>query len=230
MEKSVNSGETKGVVEICDLLVSSMSKHLNGIECYTDMKNAGYSKSGWGEWAGAYAELSIERAIQRHNLSEDVAFYQDRTKNGMDLDLKFPKLNFFGDIKTHSTSSSAILGNDMDTIEKYFQENPEGHIYYLVFNFKFSKDSEHNYEVTHFWNDMLGKSNRNSYGRRMKHDGTLTGAELLDINAETCKNLDTFKQGRNSNGRPRKRKVMIKSRNIDAFCIKKWNFPSCDEE
>ena len=220
----MDEGSPRSIADICDKLVGAMPRNLNGIECYSEMRNAGYSKAGWAEWAGGYAEYRMDQAIRDLGLSEDVAFHQDRSSGGIDLDLKFPKLNSFGDIKTHSVASSGILGNDYETIEKFLEGSPDGHIYYLVFNFRFTKDSECGNEVTHFWNDMLGKSNRNSYGRRMKHDGTLESAVLLDISKETWENVESFNQGRNSNGKPRRKKIMIRKSGIDAFKIREWDF------
>ena len=86
------------------------------------------------------------------------------------------------------------------------------------------KDRDHNNEVTEFWNRQLGKKDLHSYANKMKNSVKLTSYYVLEINKENKQFLDEFKQGHNSDGNPRQKKIQIKKKNLDKFLIHQMEF------
>ena len=126
----------------------------------------------------------------------------------------------YGDLKAHSSSSTGIQGNDWATVHGII-DSPvrDNHIYYIVCEHNTEKDSEHEFEVTYYWNRALGKENLLSYSKRMKNNVELTHAYIFDINASNKRYLSKFAQGVNSNGRPREPKIMIDQENFSRFLL-----------
>ena len=197
----------------------SLNKELNGIDCYKKMIKDGYRNRFQAEWLGFYLEYEFERYLVENNLVESIVYAQDKSQEGIDLDLFFPKLNSFGDLKAHSEDSRSIQGNDWDTIIDLICNNNNGHVYYIVCDHYTEKDSLHDYEVTRFWNSEQNKTDLMSYSSRMKHSVKLTRLYILDINSSNKIYLTKYKQGVNSNGKPRAPKIMIEHDNLKHFII-----------
>lgn len=203
-----------------------IGKYWTGIRCYREMFNDNYSKKGWAEWPAAYLEYSFEKYLTNNELHDYITFFQDRTTGGIDLDLKFPPINAYGDLKAHSISSRGIPGNDYDTIMRVLRSTTvSNHIYYIIAEHLVARDSEFDYEVTTLWNTLLEKKDLYSYSGKMKHDITLTKVLILDINPSNMEYLTIFRQGVNSNGRPRQPKIMIEHTNLSHFILKEVNLP-----
>ena len=66
---------------------------------------------------------------------------------------------------------------------------------------------------------QLHKDNLRSYGGRMKNQVTLADFYLLDINDGNKQFLSQFKQGINSNGKPRAPKIMVERDQFKNFAI-----------
>lgn len=198
---------------------SHLETRWNGIACYKEMMAANYKNMYQSEWAGFYMEYRFEKYLKANNLESIIQYYQDKRNNGIDLDLYFPPMNAFGDLKTHSEDSSGIQGNDLETVLSLINNEEIGHIYYIVCEHSTDKDFNHNYEVTYFWNTALHKIDLTSYGKKMKNNVTLRKAYVLDINSSNQKYLTLFKQGINSNGKPRAPKIMINNNNLEHFII-----------
>lgn len=195
-------------------------KNWNGISCYKKMIEHNYKNKYQPEWPGFFLEFEFENYIHQNSLQDDVKYAQDKKNGGIDLDLFFPKINSYGDLKAHSNSSRGIQGNDLKTVMNIFQSDTyKNHIYYIVCEHGTKKDSECNYVVTEFWNKAQGKDNLRSYAKRMKNSVSLEKMYILDINAENRKYLSIFKQGVNSNGKPRAPKIMIEHDNMKYFKI-----------
>lgn len=200
----------------------------HGIECYREMLAVNYANRNQPEWAGFYLEYRFGKYITEHNISHLVRYEQDRTKDGIDLDLFFPSIGQYGDLKAHSDHSHAIQGNDWDTVSKVIDSN--GHIYYIVCEHSTIKDSECNYEVTQFWNTIQGKSNLMSYSARMKNQVDLKKAFVLDINSNNRNYLTKFKQGVNSDGSLRNPKIMVDMDSIEHFLLASKNLQMENED
>lgn len=177
-----------------------------------------YKNKYQSEWAGFYLEYEFEKYIDKNSLQRLVRYAQDKKEGGIDLDLYFPSIKQYGDLKAHSDYSRGIQGNDWNTVHNLIEKGE--HIFYIICEHSTEKDSEYDYEVTKFWNTVRKKSNLLSYAKRMKHSVVLKKAYILDINKENSQYLSKFKQGINSNGKPREPKIMIDSDNIKYFLIK----------
>ena len=137
-----------------------------------------------------------------------------------DLDLYFPTIESYGDLKAHSEESRGIQGNDWDTIFGIINgQDEKSHVYYIVCEHSTEKDSLHDYEVTKFWNTIQKKDNLMSYSARMKNRVQLKRVYILDINYSNREYLARYKQGLNSNGKPRKPKIMIEQDNLHHFIV-----------
>lgn len=201
---------------------ASEPREWHGIDCYRKMMAADYRNKFQAEWAGFFLEYAFESYIHRHSLTGLVRYEQDKTKSGIDLDLYFPGIGCYGDLKAHSNNSPAIQGNDWDTVRTVLgREEGKNHIFYIVCEHSTVKDSERGYEVTEFWNSAQGKEDLMSYHKRMKNSVQLKGFYILDINPWNQKYLSTFRQGVNSNGKLRPPKIMIDRDNLSKFVIAK---------
>jgi hypothetical protein len=195
-------------------------KNWNGIECYKEMIADNYKNKFQPEWPGFYLEYEFEKFINDNQLNHVFNYYQDKTKGGIDLDLYFPQLDSYGDLKSHSISSNGIPGNDWDTVMSIIDEDAiNSHIYYIICVSEAEKDSLYEYEVTHFWNTQQKKDNLMSYSSKMKNNVTLKKIYILDINKKNKNYLTIFRQGINSNGKPRAPKIMIDEKNLEHFII-----------
>jgi hypothetical protein len=195
-------------------------KEWNGIACYQKMIRSDYRNKYQPEWVGFFLEYEFEKYLSENQLHNLITYAQDKKAGGIDLDLYFPTLEVYGDLKAHSEESRGIQGNDWDTVFSIINQHDEkGHIYYIVCEHSTEKDSLHDYEVTKFWNTAQHKSNLMSYSARMKHHVKLKKVYLLDINYNNRQYLTTFRQGINSNGKPRAPKIMIEQDNLSHFVI-----------
>ncbi len=197
---------------------TSEKKEWFGIECYKNMIENNYKNKYQPEWAGFYLEYEFEKYINSKSLSRLVRYAQDKRKDGIDLDLYFPTIGQYGDLKAHSDYSKGIQGNDWNTVFKLIEKGQ--HIYYIICEHSTEKDRMHDYVVTKYWNTMQKKSNLMSYASKMKYSVRLKKAYILDINYSNKQYLSKFKQGINSNGKPREPKIMIDSENLKYFVIK----------
>lgn len=195
-----------------------VNKEWNGIDCYKKMFDADYSKKRESEWPGYYFEFVFENYINDKKLVDIIQMYQDRTNGGIDLDLYFPTLDEFGDLKTHSTTSSAIIGNDKESFIKALEK---GNVYYVVSELEVNRDIDFDSEVTIFWNTLLNKENKLSYKDRMKNSVKIVNAYVIEIKPTDIDKLSIFKQGVNSNGKTRKEKISISNTKLKDFEVYK---------
>lgn len=209
-------GPVNEVFETLDDFFLSMEKEWSGIEAYEEMFREDYHDKGQAEWAGAYLEYKLSKYIKDNNKESVLYFYQDKGNDGIDLDLKFPKIGCYGDLKAHSIGTYGIQGNDYETIMELLDS---GIVYYVVANHETEKDKDHNYEVTNFWNKMLNKDDLFSYGNKMKFSVTVTNYQILELNRFNKSYLRIYNQGKNSNGKSREPKIIINKRDINNFLV-----------
>lgn len=208
-------------IAFLDEFFAHIPKDWHGAKCYTEMHDAGFNNALQPEWPGFYLEYRLQRFIKEQNASHVVKYSQNKRRGEIDLDLYFPQVECYGDLKAHSNDSSGIQGNDWDTIMSVIDTSS---IYYIVCNHDTEKDKDHDNEVTVLWNTLLGKSNLLSYAAKMKHSVHLTSYFVLEINRFNKQYLDVFHQGHNSDGSPRAPKITIKKQNISNFLIHQTNF------
>lgn len=208
-------------IALLDEFFAQLPKNWNGADCYREMHDAGFNNALQPEWPGFYLEYRLQKYIKAQNASSVVRYSQNKKKGEIDLDLYFPQVGCYGDLKAHSNDSSGIQGNDWDTIMSVIEHSS---IYYIVCNHDTEKDKDHGNQVTILWNTLLGKSNFLSYAAKMKHSVHLTSYLVLEINRFNKQYLDVFHQGHNSDGSPRAPKISIKKQNISNFLIHQTNF------
>ena len=204
------------IVNTFDAFFNSIIKDWNGIDCYKEMIEADYNNKFQSEWAGFYLEFLMGNYIIAHHLYDIVKYEQNKKNDDIDLDLYFSKINSYGDLKMHSENSNGVLGNDKDTVEKLLEE---GNIYYIVCNHETEMDKDHNFEVTTFWNQIQNKDDLLSYSSKMKYEVHLKSYYILEINKYNYKYVDIYNQGKNSDGKPRRPKISISSKNFENFLI-----------
>lgn len=197
-----------------------IDKKWHGIDCYKKMISSNYKNKYQSEWAGYFLEFCFEQYLKKNKLEGLITYHQDKKDGGVDLDLLFPIIQCYGDLKAHSKHSRAIQGNDWDTIFSILNKKDEtSHIFYIICEHETEKDNEYDYEVTKFWNSSKNKQDLLSYHTRMKNNVTLERVYILDINYQNKAYLTMFKQGINSNGKPRAPKIMIENDNLKHFII-----------
>lgn len=196
------------------------NKNWNGIECYKKMIEANYKNKFQPEWVGFFLEFEFEEYIKKNKLINLIRYEQNKKKGGIDLDLFFPTIETYGDLKAHSEESRGIQGNDWNTVFNILNKQDEkSHVYYIVCEHSTEKDYLYDYEVTKFWNTAQNKDDLMSYSSKMKNRVQLKKVYFLDINYTNSKYLSVFKQGVNSNGKPREPKIMIEQDNLKYFII-----------
>lgn len=195
----------------------TLRKEYHGIFCYTEMIEKNYINRFQPEWFAFYLEYKFANFLELNPDYKRICNYQsNKSKGSIDLDLNFNN-EYFGDLKTHSNDTGAILGNDKNNIERAI--SLYGKLWYIVFNHDTYKDSEYEYEVTRFWNTVLKKEDLMSYSLKMKNNIVFTDFLILEINNYNITYLSLFKQGLNSNGLPREHKYKIDKKMISNFLI-----------
>lgn len=198
----------------------------NGIDCYKEMVEAKDNNAKQGEWQGWYFEYLFKKYLKENKIKE-ISWHNDKKDSGIDLDIKFNNKEWtYGDLKAHQLDSS-ILGNSFDSFDAVISHG--GTVYYICCVYKAEKDSDHDYQVTKYWDQLRGgkyKENdysdiENGYGKRMKYSVTPHHLEVLKIDDVTYSILkkSPFAQGLNSNGTERKPKLQIKKDMIEALTI-----------
>jgi len=220
------SNTTIEVFDTLDEFFNNMAKEWFGIEVYAEMIENNYRNKYQPEWPGFYLEYRLEKYLKERKKESVIKFYQDRKNGGVDLDLKFPQLGYYGDLKAHSISSGGIQGNDYNTIMNLLENQS---IYYIVANHETEKDKDHNNIVTKYWNKKQSKDDLLSYANKMKYSVKIKSYYILELNKYNKKYIDIYHQGRNSDGRPRNPKISISMKNINNFLVHTIDFDKIDD-
>ncbi len=227
-KKLMNQDNTKiEVFDTLDEFFNSMAKEWFGLEAYAEMIENNYRNKFQPEWPGFYLEYKLEEFLKDTNKENIITFYQDRSIGGVDLDLKFPKLGFYGDLKAHTITSSGIQGNDYETIMNLLENQS---VYYVVANHETEKDKEHDNIVTKYWNQQQNKDNLLSYSNKMKYSVKIKSYYILELNKYNKKYIDIYHQGKNSDGSPRNPKISISIKNINNFLVHTIEFDEIDNK
>ena len=216
--------ENNTIVEVFDTLDDffiNMTKQWLGMEAYYDMIVHNYRNKFQPEWPGFYLEYKLEEYLKENKKEDVITFYQNRRKGEIDLDLRFPQLNFYGDLKAHSISTGGIQGNDYKTIMNLLDNQ---NVYYIVANHETEKDKDHDYMVTKYWNSQQNKKDLMSYSNKMKYSVRIKSYYVLELNKYNKKYIDIYHQGKNSDGTPRNPKISISIKNINNFLVHVINF------
>lgn len=207
---------------------NTIKKEWNGINCYKEMMKANDNNARQGEWQGWYFEFLFKKYLKENHLSE-IEWHGSKKKGDIDLDLKFVKSKWtYGDLKADQINHD-ILGNSFECLDTVIKNN-HGVVYYVCCLYKSEKDSDHNYEVSKYWNDNVRESSKkyNSfeelkqrYGKRMKCSVTPKLLCVLKIDETVYEILkkNPFAQGINSDGNDRKPKLKVQKDMINALTI-----------
>lgn len=197
----------------------------NGISCYKEMLEANDNNARQGEWQGWYFEYLFKKYLTNHHVN-NISWHADRSDSGIDLDIKFTDYEWvFGDLKADQINHD-ILGNSFETLDTVIKDK-DGIVYYICCLYKAEKDSDHQYEVTRFWNTLRDNPYdseddiRNRYGKRMKYAVEPKKLCVLKIDQITYELLkrNPFAQGLNSDGNERKPKLKVSKDMINALSV-----------
>jgi len=206
-----------------DVFAKTLPLHWQGIPVYKEMLAAPFSQGLQGEWPGFYFEYLFEKFLKETPRYQKVcAYLRNKTKGALDLDVWFKQSKYYGDLKAHDASTSAIPGNDKRAIERAVREYPK--FWYIVVTHTSVKDKEKDCTVSRFWNQKLSEKNGvekspTSYCGRMKYSVDLKELLVLEINRSNQKYLSDLTQGKNSDGSTRNLKIQIKKKDIDNFVV-----------
>lgn len=215
----------KLIEEYLNSWAATLPRKWKGIDCYKEMMEAGDNNAKQGEWQGFYFEFLFKKMLKERP-TKLIEWCNDKTRNGIDFDLKFPEIPWgYGDLKSDGINNE-IQGNSFDTFDKVILEH-SGKVYYIVCFYKFERDKDHGYKVTRYWNQFRDKPYeteeeiQNRYGRRMKYSVTPVEIRILAIDAISYAILkkDPFYQGVNSDGRPREPKLKIDKKLIENLTV-----------
>jgi hypothetical protein len=209
-------------LSVVDAFAKEVPSRWKGKESYAEMQREGFPDALQPEWPGFYLEYRFSRflAASPDTYGRLCAYVKDKRSGSLDFDLDFRQ--FLGDLKMHDHSSSAVLGNDLASVNAALDR--DGRLWYVVASSRSVKDRDKGFEVTRYWNGLLnsrdgsGKSEL-SYGNRMKNEVALTEVVVAEINRANRKYLKEFAQGLNSNGTQRCMKAKIAKRDMDNFVI-----------
>lgn len=215
---------TPKLFKVFNAFYDSIDKEWSGISTINQMVKANYHRCFQPEWQSAYIEYLFEQALSKSVIDVDFVKYSpNRSAEGIDLDLYIIESDEYGDIKTHSNNSNSILGNKTETILNCISNSKS--VYYIVFNHNTVLDKYRNYEVTRHWNTIQRKSDLMSYSKKMKNSIEITDYMILEINADNINylNKDFQTDFRNSDGRRRTAKILIKSSNLPNFIVHSYS-------
>ena len=207
---------------------NSIKKEWMGVDCYKEMVQAKDPNAKQGEWQGWYFEFLFKNYLAQHK-TEHIEWYGSKKKGDIDLDLKFTGDEWvFGDLKADQINHD-ILGNSLDCLDTVIKNN-NGTVYYICCLYKAEKDSDHNYEVSRYWNDYVRDEQKrydtleelkNRYGKKMKYSVKPEIFCVLKIDKVVYEILkkNPFAQGVNSDGKDRRPKLKVQKDMIKALSI-----------
>ena len=205
---------------------------LRAIKCVEEMRNKSWSQWAQSEWAGWYLEFKFYHYTEDHNTKDYCEYIRHKKDGDLDFDVWFNEVKFFGDLKSESLSSSAILGNDKQSVLEAI--NTYDKFWYIVYEHDTIKDKDMNYEASKYINRLKFDNNKwpknkpfdeLSYGDKLKHSVNYKKMYIIEVNRINYGNiLSDFNQGKQPNGDPRKQKVCIAKKIIDNFVIYRHNY------
>lgn len=200
--------QLSAVIELC-----KKYNYVDGQKAILEMKENSGRNWRQTEWIGWYYEFLIDKFDFRNKIP-----YISPTGRKTYLDYRLDSI--LTDLKTHIiNSSSGIILNDKKVLEDAIEK--EGKIQILLLNGNANKDdSDRSFQK---WHCNLAKSEFNPKGRIRKIDFELLSIYLLEINKNNKNKLSIMKQGKNSNGKPRPEKFIIKDKDIQYFCLEEIN-------
>lgn len=225
----VDSDEVMKIInEYISSFKDTIKKEWKGVDCLKEMVEANDTNARQGEWQGWYFEYLFKKYLAEHK-TQKIEWHASKIKGDVDLDIKFTGFEWiYGDLKADQINHD-ILGNSFDCLNNVIKNN-HGVVYYICCLYKAEKDSDHNYEVSKYWNDFVRHPSKKydsfdelkkRYGRRMKYSvvpEVLCVLKIDEIVYEILKK-NPFMQGTNSDGKDRKPKLKVRKDMINALSI-----------
>lgn len=233
-KKSIYNSIMTLIKNYMEKFFDDMPKLRKGVDAYKEMLDANYKNAKQNRWRGWYFEYLFKKYLNLNNITE-IQMNANKSKNGIDLDLFFPNLNYsYGDLKVDQINED-ILGNAFDSFDKVININ-NGVVYYVCALCESEKDSDHNYVVTEYWNTIRDKEKvcvddeylKSRTGKYMKFSCKIKKIYILKIDKDVYNIIkkNPFKQGLNSDGKVRKPKLKIKKDMLNALSIYTYD---CEE-
>lgn len=187
--------------------------YISSIDAIKQMRLEESSNWRQTEWSGWYLEHEFEKFLKENNLQEVISF--STVDRGNNLDLYFPKNEFYADLKAHSSDSNSILGNDWEIIQEKIDKH--GKVWYLVMKHETikDKDGEATKQRTDYMN-YIDNTTKTIPRRKIKKAIKFEELIVVEINKWNLHLIDFFQEGMaNSDGRPRNKKIQVKKKHLD---------------
>lgn len=209
--------------------LKKIHKVWNGKEAILEMKQSGFAHWRQMEWIGFYFQFLCEKFLQ------DIFEFQKPRYNNVAFD-GFYKIPF--DFKAHAmnTSSHQIIVNDSEAIANAIKEFGKVGLLLALGKVEYN-DEERTFQQ---WHEKLkgglsrysqNRIARGAWSRLRKVEFDLQQISFIEITDKTLVKCGSFQQDfRNSNGRPRRKKVLMDLEKIDNELVHVLEFCKCKTE
>ena len=232
-------GRKNGSNELFELFVKfnngfSFGEWLYAVDKIREMYGDGWKHWQQAEWAGWFLEYKFNKFVEENAVSHLMKYVGSSNKSNnsetYDFDIWFPRDEFYGDLKSSDVKNNETPGND----QSHFIEciNRYNRFWYVIYEHETKKDSETtNYEATIGRNQFIRsvlpnyKKDDMSYSTRMKNSVCFVKMLILELNNINYRDvLADFNQGRQVSGSERKKKFIIKKKDIDKYVVFRYNY------
>lgn len=186
--------------------------------CIQAMKDGNWFQSEGVEWPGWFLEFKVDDYIQKAQCQAVMRYRGNNKTDGLDFDLFFGTLNFYGDLKASDIKKKEAPGNDKENTLKAISQYKR--LWYIVYEHETIKDKDRNYEMSKARMKILHNDYKEgdhvSYKDRMKHSVNFKRMRIFELNEVNMhKLLSDFNQGHNSGKTMAKRaqKFLLKKEN-----------------
>ena len=208
---------------------------LYGLDAVKEMHAAHWPDRFQNEWAGFYLEYRFDRFVRKEHLTHVVQFQKVKQPGRYDYDLVFPRgarVDFYGDLKASSTTTTEAIGNDSADLDRCLEEF--GRFWYVIYEHETVLGKTNADVATIEWNEwrrsvghVQGRDySPLSYATKYKESVRFVRMMVLEVNrANASLVLGDYKQGKQQRGEARKLKVKILKKHIDNFLIFSGSLP-----
>lgn len=174
-------------------------------DCINEMVSSNFRNQKQTEWPGWYTEFLAEKFFKN---DKEVKFPETK-KIGTWLPDGFYKTPI--ELKFHNGDKREIPGNDYEGMLQAITEYQS--VLLFVVNGEVELESD-KLEISLFHSNLFGKTQKHATDfsdshRKLKKSIKLTEVGYANIDLDTFKKLKEFSQGKNSNGKSRKKKLMF---------------------
>lgn len=215
---------------------------LRGLDAVKEMHAAHWPDRFQNEWAGFYLEYRFDRFVRTEHLTHIVQFQKVKQPGRYDYDLVFPNdsndahIDFYGDLKASSTTTTEAIGNDSADLDRCLEEF--GRFWYVIYEHDTVHGKTNGDVATIEWNEwrrsvghVQGREySPLSYATKYKEAVRFVRMVVLEVNrANAALVLGDYRQGRQQSGEARNLKVKILKKHIDNFLVFSGSPPRAGE-